>query len=63
MTWTDALYAELIAAHDGLDPQASAALNRRLVLLFGEAVGDAERVRAIIAEARGEREGGDLPGG
>lgn len=47
--WTepDETYADLIAAHDGLSPEESAALNVRLVLTLANVIGD----RAVIAEA------------
>ncbi|MEM6760390.1 MAG: DUF2783 domain-containing protein [Pseudomonadota bacterium] len=48
----DALYAELIATHDGLDLDASHALNARLVLMLMNEVGDAERIRTILKAAR-----------
>ena len=48
----DAVYEALVAAHDGLDPAASARLNARLVLLLANQLGDAEVVRAAIDEAR-----------
>ncbi len=48
----DDVYAELIAAHDGLTDAESARLNVRLVLLLANQVGDAEAVLAAIAEAR-----------
>ena len=43
----DGFYAELIAAHDGLSDDASAALNARLVLLLANHIGD----RAVLSEA------------
>ena len=48
----DDVYAALIAAHEGLDPHASAALNARLILLLANLVGDAETVIAAIEAAR-----------
>lgn len=47
----DDVYAALMAAHDGLDFEASAALNARLVLLLANELGDADRVLAAIARA------------
>lgn len=47
----DDFYAELIRAHDGLDDDASAALNARLILLLANHVGDAEVLRQAIAAA------------
>lgn len=43
----DGFYADLLAAHRGLDSDASAALNARLVLILANHVGD----RAALAEA------------
>lgn len=48
----DDLYAELMAAHEGLSDEESAALNARLVLLLMNVVGDAETIRAAITRAR-----------
>ena len=47
----DDVYAALMAAHDGLDFEASAALNARLVLLLANELGDADRVIAAIERA------------
>lgn len=43
----DEFYAELLAAHDGLDKSASDALNARLVLVLANHIGD----RAILSQA------------
>ncbi|RMF35132.1 MAG: DUF2783 domain-containing protein [Alphaproteobacteria bacterium] len=43
----DDFYAELLAAHDGLSFEESAALNARLILLLANHVGD----RAVLREA------------
>ena len=43
----DGFYADLLAAHRGLDSAASVALNARLVLILANHVGD----RAALAEA------------
>jgi hypothetical protein len=51
----DDIYAALMAAHQGLTVEASAALNARLVLLLANAVGDAPLVLAAIARARETR--------
>lgn len=48
----DALYAELIACHDGLSDEQSQALNAALVLLLANHVGDMDVLREAIAEAR-----------
>lgn len=47
----DDVYAALMAVHDGLDFEASAALNARLVLLLANELGDADRVIAAIGRA------------
>ncbi len=43
----DGFYAELIALHDGLTDDESAALNARLILLLCNHIGD----RAVLAQA------------
>lgn len=43
----DGFYAELLAAHEGLDEAASHALNARLILILANHIGD----RAILGEA------------
>lgn len=43
----DGFYAELLAAHDGLDKTASDALNARLILTLANHIGD----RAVLREA------------
>lgn len=43
----DDLYADLLAAHDGLDKAESDALNARLVLVLANHIGD----RAIMKQA------------
>jgi hypothetical protein len=40
----DETYARLIAAHDGLNDGASAALNARLILILINHIGDGDRV-------------------
>lgn len=56
MALSDALYEDLLAAHRGLDPDRSAALNRMLVLLLAtelaEARGDEAGVREALRAAR-----------
>ena len=49
----DGFYAELIAAHDGLTPEESAALNARLILLLANHVGDREVLRQALQAAKG----------
>jgi hypothetical protein len=48
---TDALYAELVAMHDGRAIEESVQLLARLVLLLANEVGDAARVRRLMAAA------------
>ena len=38
----DGFYAELLAAHKGLAPEQSAALNARLILILANHIGDRE---------------------
>lgn len=48
----DAVYAALIAAHEGLSDAESEALNARLVLLLAHAVGDPARIAEAVRLAR-----------
>ena len=48
----DGFYAELLAAHEGLEEADSHALNARLVLLLANHVGDREALSAAIDAAR-----------
>ena len=43
----DDFYAELLATHDGLEKDASDALNARLVLILANHIGD----RAVLSQA------------
>ena len=47
----DSFYAELIAAHDGLSAEQSAALNARLILILSNHVGDRAVLRAALKTA------------
>ncbi len=47
----DRFYAELLALHDGLTADESAALNARLVLIMANYVGDLEVLRQMMALA------------
>jgi hypothetical protein len=47
----DDFYAALIAAHDGLDADASHAFNARLVLLLANHVGSLDVLREALAAA------------
>ena len=48
----DDVYAALLAAHEGLTPEESAALNARLILILANLVGDADAVIRAIELAR-----------
>ena len=48
----DEFYAELMAAHEGLTFEESAALNARLILILANRVGDLDVLRAAIARAK-----------
>lgn len=55
----DAFYADLIALHEGLTEEESAALNARLILVLANHVGDAQVLRQALdaARAAGRRDG------
>ena len=57
MKRADDIYAALVDAHRGLDEAESRRLDARLILLLANEVADAERVLALIEEARAA--GGD----
>jgi hypothetical protein len=48
----DEFYAALMAAHEGLSFEESAALNARLVLVLANLVGDPESLGKALATAR-----------
>ena len=48
----DEFYAALMAAHEGLSFEESAALNARLVLVLANLVGDPKRLEQALATAR-----------
>lgn len=48
----DDFYAALMAAHEGLSFEDSAALNARLLLLLANQVGDIARLKALLAAAQ-----------
>jgi hypothetical protein len=48
----DAFYAALVAAHEGLSTEQSAALNARLVILLANQVGDGKVLLECIEAAR-----------
>lgn len=47
----DDLYADLLAAHDGLSADQSAAFNARLILILANHIGDAALFRQALAAA------------
>ncbi|MEM1267875.1 MAG: DUF2783 domain-containing protein [Pseudomonadota bacterium] len=48
----DGFYAELIAAHDGLSDEESAAFNARLILVLANQIGDRAVLTAALDAAR-----------
>jgi len=54
----DRFYAELLAVHNGLTAEQSAALNARLILVMANHVGDLETLRDMLAIAAGPSRGG-----
>lgn len=48
----DALFAALLAAHEGLDPDASRRLDAALVLLLANHIGDASIVLEAVQVAQ-----------
>ena len=48
----DGFYAELLNAHEGLDEQASAALNARLILVLANHIGDRDVLSQGIKAAK-----------
>lgn len=48
----DNSYAELIKAHEGLDHEASIALNARLILILANHIGDHDIISDAIKVAR-----------
>ena len=52
LTDPDALFAALVAAHDGLDEAASRQLDARLVLILANHIGDADTVLAALRLAQ-----------
>ena len=53
----DALFAGLVAAHDGLDDAASRRLDAALVLLLANHIGDDQVVLDAIRAARSAEDG------
>jgi hypothetical protein len=50
----DEFYAALMAAHDGLSFEESAALNARLVLILANQIADIEALKAAIEAGKRE---------
>ncbi len=48
----DDVYADLLAAHEGLSKEQSDALNARLILILANHIGDREIVREALRLAR-----------
>lgn len=48
----DDFYARLVAIHDGLDEEESAALNARLILVLANHIGDHEVLEQALETAR-----------
>ena len=53
-THGDEFYAALMAAHEGLSLEESAALNARLVLVLANLVGDPKSLEQALAAVRKE---------
>lgn len=51
-TESDAVYTMLMNVHDGLSLEASHALNARFILILMNEIGDAEKITALLEEAR-----------
>jgi hypothetical protein len=49
----DGAYADLLAAHEGLTDDESAALNARLILILMNHIGDRDVLRQALRAARG----------
>lgn len=58
----DALFAALVAAHDGLPPAASRRLDAKLVLLLANHIGDTAVVLDALRVAQDTDEPTDEPG-
>ena len=48
----DGFYDELLAAHDGLSAEESAAFNARLILVLANQIGDRTILRAALEAAK-----------
>jgi hypothetical protein len=51
-TNSDALFNELLQAHEGLSPEQSEQLNAGLILILINHIGEADTIREAVARAR-----------
>ncbi|MEP2707692.1 MAG: DUF2783 domain-containing protein [Roseibium sp.] len=51
LTTPDDFYAELLAAHDGLNKAESDAFNARLILLMANHIGDMDSLKQLLTAA------------
>lgn len=51
----DGFYADLLAVHEGLPDDESAALNARLILILANHIGDRAVLRDALTAAKGDR--------
>ncbi len=51
-TDSDALFNELLQAHEGLSPEQSEQLNAGLILILINHIGEADTIREAVARAR-----------
>ncbi|SDO22895.1 Protein of unknown function [Lutimaribacter pacificus] len=54
----DDVYADLLAAHEGLSKEDSDALNARLILILANHIGDRAVLRAALDAAKSARPAG-----
>ena len=50
----DDFYAALLATHEGLTDEESAALNARLILILSNHIGDLDTLKTALTLAKGE---------
>lgn len=50
----DEFYSALMALHEGLTEAESHALNARLILLMANEIGDMERLKGLMGQARSQ---------
>lgn len=51
-TDSDALFNELLQAHEGLSPEQSEQLNASLILILMNHIGETDTIREAVAQAR-----------